>query len=920
MFPFLNPDYDPEPLENPHESNTDAEEQDAIVVPEPSVDATFQTDENGSEANQKNADDTNATSQECLIPEEEGTGLGHVVPFLNPEHNSEPLENALGPATDAEEQNAIVISEPPAETPVQTEEEKDENNAKANMEEADEAKLVVPESFIPEEEGTGLGHVFPFLNPNYEPESLENPYDAGRHNMEQVDIVTPECRPDVSAKTEEQKDKNSIPERNMRVLAKVNKKKADDAKAVALESFAPEEEGTGLGHVFPFLNPDYAPEPLDNPHDVKASADVQEEIDMDEKSPTADLATFSEKINEDSLNEIPDKGSNRNGSKDLSDSETSTLETVQENHASDQKAPCDGENKDNVEEVIPSEEERKQTPVEPLHVEEQGLNENDHVSDAQTPAKVQKPEDGPTEPANGPTEPANKPHTESAPDEADPEVGKELDSESNVSNGGIDAPITEAVPGDSGLHRALPFRTRSQIAGATAADDTTTDHMNPGEANEQPDEKNASLEDVDGQPDENNSKDVEEIQEADPMSPLESSQPAKNILAHEEHGPEPEHTSVDSSEIEQDQQPSPSVKEEDIQSLTEQLQESSATQPQEMIETTSLGDPNEHALAVEVVAPESSSGGSDYESFNDEDDTSGEDNLISQAVSHIRHETLNNRLIDRLVEDPVRVGEIIAASVQTEEEAQLKGSEELSNAPEDLALSDEDSNPELKLSEPVTSTDKDETHNQPSLANEGELQKPTVDDRPQHELASSLTEDPVGISETASARSGQIGGLTFDLPAPSVQAVTDDVALPTTLTETEEASVPEHEVQGPQQPAPAIVLEIEDESKVEPTKNASPPLETEAPMELATTTPTVPTPTKSQQRRAQAKRRKERKAAERAAAAAQDHEGATTASTATDKSEKKESGKKTMTKRQIKRARQTRARQRRREAENSSTQ
>lgn len=907
------------------EKHTIPSEQKDVVTQEPPADAPVQTegqkDENDIEANKKNVDDTNAIAQEHLVPEEEGTGLGHAFPILNPEHNPEPLENPLESDTDAEEQNATVIPEPSADGPVQTEEEKDEDNAKANMKKMDEANAVALESFVPEEEGTALGHVFPFANLNYEPESLENPHDVETYNMEQKDVVTPERPADVPAKTEERKDEISTSERNMGVLALINKKKADDPKTVALESFAPEEEGTRLGHVFPFLNPNWAPEPLDNPHDVEVSAKVQKEIDMEVEVPKKDLATSSETNNEDTSDAMPHKGNDESVSKDASNNETSTVEPAQEHKHSGQKAPFDSEKNDNVEEVIPPNDEKGQTPVELLHSEEQGTNENDIAPDAQTLVKVQDLE-------NGSNEPASKPDTESAPGEAILEVGEELDSESHVPNGGIDEPFTKVVSGDPGLHLALPFRTKSEMAGATAAD-TTANHTNAGEGNDQPDEENAGPEDKNAQHDENESRNVEEIKEIDSMSPLESSQPAKNLLPPEEHDPEPEHTSVDSSENKQHQQPSPSVKEEDSQSLTEQLQESSATQPQEVIETISLGEPDEPALAVEVVAPESSSGGSEYESFNDDDDTHGEDNLISQAVSNLRHETLNDRLIDRLVEDPERVGEIIAASFQTEEEEEFKGSENLSNVPEDLALSDENSIPELKLSEPVTSTDKDETLNQPPHADEGNNQKSAAGDDSQHDmlhdrLASSLAEDSIGVSEMISAESGEVGGLTVDLLAPSVQASTNDAALPTlifaTLDKTEGATDPEDDNQGHQQPASTVGLEIEDEPKAKLTETASPPLETEAPIELATTTSTVPTPTKSQQRRAQANRAKERKAAERAAAASQDHEPAITASAAADKSEKKGSGKTTMTKRQIKRARQTRAKQRRLEAEKSSTQ
>ncbi|MDI1492852.1 MAG: hypothetical protein OHK93_004635 [Ramalina farinacea] len=896
------------------EKHTSPSEQNDVVTQELPADAPIQIegqkDENDTEAIKKNANETSAIAQEHLAPAEEGTGLGHVFPFLNPEHNPEPLENPHESNTDAEEQNATVIPEPSADGPVQTEEVQteegnDEDGAKADMTKADEANAVAPESFIPEEEGTGLGHVFPFENPNYEPESLENPHDAETHNMEQKEVVTSEHPADVPVRTKEQKDENSTLERNMSVLAKVNKKKAEDARAVALASFAPEEEGTGLGHVFPFLNPNWAPESLESPHDAEVATKE------DEETSKLNSAASLETNNQGTLDGVPDKGNDESVSKDASNNETSTDGPAIEKKHGHQNAPPDYEKNDNVEEVIPSIDEEEQKPIEALE-----SNVHDVASEVQTPAQIQESEDAPKEPTS-------KPDTDSAPGEAKVNVEEEINGESHVPNGGIDAPITKAVSRDPGLHRVLPFRTKSEIAGTTAAD-TATDHTNPGEGSEQSDGENASPEAENAQLDENDSKEVEEMNEADPMSPSESSQPVKNLLAPEEHGPEPEHTSVDSIENKQHRQPS---QEEDTQSPTEQLQESSATQPQEVIETISLGEPNEPALAVEVVAPESSSGSSEYESFNEDDDTNGEGNLISQAVSNLRHETLNDRLIDRLVEDPVRVGEIIAASAQTEEEEELKGSEKLSSVPEDLALSDEDSIPKLKPSEPVTCIKKDETINKPRLANEGDKQKPAAGDHSQRDmlqdrLGSSLAEDPIEVSEMIPAGPGEVG--TADLLVPSIQAVTNDDALPTmisaALDDTAEAINPEDDIQGHQQPAPGIVLKVEDEPRAKLTEISSPPLDTEAPIKLDTTTPTVPTPTKSQQRRAQAKRAKERKAAERAATASHNDEGAPTASTMPDNSEKNKFGKTNMTKRQIKRARQTRAKQRKMEEEKSSAQ
>ena len=902
------------------EKHAISSEQKDVATQEPPADAPVQTegqkDENDTETNKKDADENNAIAQEHLVPEEEGTGLGHIFPFLNPEHNPERLENPLESDIDAEEQNATVIPEPSADGPVLTEEGNDEDDAKAKTTNADEANAVAPESLIPEGEGTGLGHVFPFENPNYEPESLENPHDAETYNMEQKDAVTPERPADVPAKVEERKDENSTLKRNMSIYAKVNKKKADDAKAVALESFAPEEEGSGLGHVFPFLNPDWAPESLENPHDAETAAKMQEDIDMDEEVPKVDLAASSETDNEDSLEKIPDKGSNQNESKDISDNETS-LEPDQGGKQNDQKAPCDGESNDKVEEVIPSKDQREQTLVEPLHVEEQGPNENETASDAQTPTKAQELEEGPSEPAS-------KSDNEATPGEPMLEAGKESHSESHVPNGEIDAPITKAVSRDPGLHRALPFRTKSEIAGATAAD-TTTDHMTPGEGYDQAAEENATSEEKNAEQDENDSEKVEEIKEADSVSPSDSPQPANNSLAPVERGPELEHATSDSSEKKQDQQCLPSTKPEDTQHPTEELQGSSAVHSLGAVEEVSLSGPNEPDKGNKDAASESSSGGSEYESFNDDDDTNGEDNLISQAVSHLRHETLNDRLIDRLVEDPERVGEIIAASAPNEEEEELKESEKFSDVPEDLALSDEDS---------MASNNEAETLNKLFSADEIDDQNYAANNHSQHDvshdrLASSLAEDPIGVCQPTSARPGEDGALTVDLLAPSVPAVTNDDALPAevsatlisaALHETTETINPEDDIQGHQQPAPAIVLKVEDEPKAKPIEVASPPSDTEAPIELDTTTPTVPTPTKSQQRRAQAKRAKERKAAERAAAANHDDEGVATASTASQSSEKNKFGKTNMTKRQIKRARQTRAKQRRMEAEKSSTQ
>ena len=886
-------------------------EQKDFGMPEPLVDAPVQTEEQKDEndapvqteeqkaetdaqANKENANEANAIAQDYFVPEEEGTGLGHVFPFLNPNYDPEQLENPSDPKSCGMEQKDNMTPEPSAHAPVLTEEWKDENNAEANMEKADEADAVPLESVVPEEESTGLLHVFPFANPKYEPESLENPHAPETCAEKQDDIVTPEAPADVSAKAKERDDQNNTSERNSSILANVNKTKAEDAKAVAQESFVPEEEGTGLGHVFPFLNPDYDPEPLENPHDAEAA--TKEGGETSKLNPVASSAINDE----DPSNEMPNLERNEEEPKGLSNNETSTVETAQEDKHGDQGAPLEDEKNDKAEEVISSHNEREQTAMDAPQAEEQGADENDVATEAQAPAEIEDPKDAPTESASNPD-------TESIPGDANLEVEKP--------DGDNEAPTMETVPEGSGLHHVLPYRTRSTMEDTTA-DDTTTDHTDPGEV---------------AQHDEDDLKNTEDIEEANSLSPSESPKSAKNSLAPVEHDTELEHTSPDSNEKKQDQHCLLSMKPEDAQHPTEERQEFSAIQPLGAVEEVSLSEPNRPDAANKDADSVASSGCSAYESFNDDDETSGEDNLISQAVSNLRHETLNDRLMDRLVEDPVRVGEIVAASTPTKEEEELKGGEELSSIPEDLALSDQDSIPELKLSEPVTSTDKDETLNKPH-AIEVDNQISAAGGNPQHDkshdrLACPLAEDPIGVSESMSAKSGGFSGTNVDLSASSVQAVISVDAPPTlisvTFDKTEEATCPDKDIQDHQQPAPALVLEIADEPKAKLPETTSPHLETEGPNELAATTPTDPTPTKSQQRRAQAKRAKERKAAEREAAASQNNEGASAtsaASAASDGSEKHKFGKTNMTKRQIKRARQTRAKQRRMEAEKSSTQ
>ena len=790
---------------------------------------------------------------------------------------------------------------------IKTEERKDQTNAlersmsilaKVNM-----------ESFIPEEEGTGLGHVFPFANSNYDPRPLKNLHGSKTYAMEQKGVETPEPPADAPVKTEKRGERKNTLDRNMSILATVNQQKVEEANAVALESFVPEEEGTGLTHVFPFANPNYDPETPENLHDAETSAKEENAAGIVGVVPEASPATRSEINNEDSAKEVPAKGTEENKAEDLSKNEKSTDETAKD-YEHVQNAPEDGGKNDMVEEVIPSSHEDEQTPVEALRTENQGSKKKHDASEAQAPAENKDVEDAQTESAT-------KPDTNTAPGQTNPKVEAASDSKSNLPNGkALKAPVTKPIAGGSRLRVALPFRTRPTMKGTTAAK-VTTEHPHPKKGN--------------AQHDENDSKNT---------SPSQTLQVANVLQGPVDHDPKLEKNGSDSSEDKQDQQSSPSEKSEDTQASTEEFQESSSIQQPGAIEEIPLSGSKEPDITKEVAAPQSSSGGSAYESLSGDDDTNGEDNLISQAVSNLRHETLNNRLIDRLVEDPVRVGEIMAASAQTKEEEEPREIENSSGVPEDLALSDEDSIPELKLPEPI---DEEETGNEPPLANEGETKKSTTDDYSKHDMlhdrmASSLAKDPIGVSKLISAKSGEVGGFTVDLQAPSFQEAPNATVPPTleeneqvaetkspklssstTLIEAKDAFNPEDGVQVHLESATTVALETGDGSKGKMSEINSPLPETEASTELDTTAPTAPTPTRSQLRRAQAKRARQRKAAEReaaerAAAASQEGGDATAASTVPDGSENKQSGKPSMTKSQAKRAKKLRAKQRKLEA------